>query len=1065
MRMVVTAVSLLIVISLIPLGLMRSEAALLFLSHWAVDTFTELRLDLRKPVLRPLKGRVSAKEIHLYPKVGDGPAFLSILDLQGDINASDIYAGTLAESSLSASQVIIYISTTDETSDPSPLQWLKYLRWLPEDVTIGRLHFVSAAKKTLIFPLQDLKGRRPQKNRFIASARAEYDGEPLEVEVNISAAFENQKAAGLTMHSQFLAPESGSTVTLEGGINGTLDAFTYDLSLDADYDDISKFMRGLNASTPLAGNLTVHSRLHGDADGFVLSDAFFVLDNMPEYGVEAHGSLEYEIEGEKNIQLTAAGELSSLETVLDWLSIDLAPLGGAQGSAKLVGTLGHPVIEHFILRSENDDGLTVNIQGRLEPLEKRSTKNEVSIDIFAPRLAALSPWTGDLPHEPGALSASGVLNGSSSALRLESFVAELGSPDFVLFRLEGDADIENVTKTEGFTSIKNAELKVSLFSPDSVNLSAYYPQGVPSGFEVNGHASLQGNGDKLQIIGGKLAAHSSDIQVSLEPQAGILQLQDTSPLSRFKGKLSAYLSDTSALSQQVEFPVPVLGEVNGEAFIVQYDDKLSLENISLSLDADKAELLVSGAVSNLGQIDGLQLQGTFSGIETKDLLLTAIQDLTYGGELGRLQGSFEMSKSEAKWNLTNVEVSSAQTDGPLEALILANIKDITGARSADVRFDYKLRDPAFLRAVTGLRMNPGNGSVQLDSSKGNSHIQASGRFGETEVSATAELIHTQGAINSLSLALDSPHVRLQDIGLQASQQKERAYNPSEQLDELAPGHRLQNALQNAPSYDTDISINLGGVSGENTNIDGFNVHFTGTERRYTMRRFSAVYDSSSTEIRGIIDLNTSPPFVSLAGEVAAIPMDTLTRDLGIDFDITGTANLRGGLTSQGDSYKELLDTMSGSLAVSLEDAVIDGAAYDVLATDLLAWFYSGAALDESTEIDCTMALFMLGDGIASSDTLYIETRKMVATGTAELDLGQALLDIKLTPRSKTRKLQVPSSIRLKGNFDDPKVTISPVAAAFDAYAEFLSLVPQLARRIFGSEKRRRSERPCDPSPT
>ncbi|MEP5568121.1 MAG: AsmA-like C-terminal region-containing protein, partial [Halioglobus sp.] len=271
-------------------------------------------------------------------------------------------------------------------------------------------------------------------------------------------------------------------------------------------------------------------------------------------------------------------------------------------------------------------------------------------------------------------------------------------------------------------------------------------------------------------------------------------------------------------------------------------------------------------------------------------------------------------------------------------------------------------------------------------------------------------------------------------------------------------------LNNAPSYDTDISINLGGVSGDNTDIDGFNVHFTGTERRYTLRRFSAAYDSSSTEVRGIIDLNTSPPFVSLAGEAIAIPMDTLTRDLGIDFDITGIANLRGGLTSQGDSYQELLDTMSGSVGVSLEDAVIEGAAYDVLATDLLAWFYSGAALEESTKIDCTMALFVLGDGIAASDSLYIETKKMVATGVAELDLGQAELDVKLTPRSKTRKLQVPSSIRLKGSFDDPKVTISPVAAAFNAYAEFLSLVPQLARRIFGSGERRRSERPCDPNP-
>lgn len=1063
MRTVVTAISLLVVISLLPLALMRSESALLFLSHWAIDTFTELRLDLRKPVFRPLKGLVSASEIHLYPKKGDGPAFLSILDFQGDINAADLYGRTLAESALEANQVIIYISINDETSDPTPLDWLKYLRWLPEDLTIGRLHFISAARKTLVFPLKDLKGQRAQRQRFLASASAEYDGEPLAIELDLLADFEEEKAAGLTMNARFLAPGSDSSVTLEGGIRGTIDKFNYDLSLDADYHDISRVMRGFNKSNPLTGNLTVRAQMRGDTKGFVLSDAFLVLDNMPEYGIEAQGSLDYDINGDKNIFLTAAGELSSIETALDWLSIDLTPFGGAQGSATFVGTLEHPVIEHFILRSENEDGLTVNIQGRLDPQLDTTSENKVSIDIFAPALAALSHWTGDLPHEPGAFSASGVLLGSSAALRLENFVAELGSPEQVLFRIAGDASIRDRSAPEGFSPIENAQLRVSLFTPDSINLSSYHPAGVPSGFEVSGQVSLQGNGNELQITDGRVTARSSDIEASLEPQAGIIRLQESNPLSLFQGKLSAYLSDTSALSQHVKVPVPVLGELKGEASVIQHSDRTSLENITLSLAADGAALLASGAISNLGELDGVQLKSTFSGIDTKDLLLTAIQDLSYDGELGKLNGSFEISNSAARWKLKNFEMKSAKTDGPLEATLLADIEDITGIPSANMRFDYRLRDPSFLQALTGLRMNPGSGALQLKSGNGTATIDGDVRFGETEISASAELIHSLKAIKQLSLIVESPLVHLQDIGLQATEKTEQSYIPSQQLDELAPGQRFQNALKSTPEYDTDIAISLGGISGENTRMERFDLHFTGNERRYTLRRFSTAYDRSNTEIRGIIDLNTSPPFVSLAGEAVAIPMDTLTRDLGINFDISGIANIRGGLTSQGDSYQELFDTMDGSLAVSLEDAVIEGAAYDVLATDLLAWFYSGAALDESTEIDCTMARFLLEDGVASSDSLYIETRKMVATGTAELDLGEALMDVKLTPRSKTRKLQVPSSIRLKGSFDDPKVTISPVAAAFDAYAEFLTLVPQLARRIFGSGNRRRSERPCDPT--
>ncbi|MBT3411557.1 MAG: hypothetical protein HN430_12795, partial [Halieaceae bacterium] len=46
MRTVITAISLLLVMLLVPLGLMSSERALLFVSHWAVNTFTDMRLEL-----------------------------------------------------------------------------------------------------------------------------------------------------------------------------------------------------------------------------------------------------------------------------------------------------------------------------------------------------------------------------------------------------------------------------------------------------------------------------------------------------------------------------------------------------------------------------------------------------------------------------------------------------------------------------------------------------------------------------------------------------------------------------------------------------------------------------------------------------------------------------------------------------------------------------------------------------------------------------------------------------------------------------------------------------------
>ena len=153
--------------------------------------------------------------------------------------------------------------------------------------------------------------------------------------------------------------------------------------------------------------------------------------------------------------------------------------------------------------------------------------------------------------------------------------------------------------------------------------------------------------------------------------------------------------------------------------------------------------------------------------------------------------------------------------------------------------------------------------------------------------------------------------------------------------------------------------------------------------------------------------------------------------------------------------------LDGNLALALEDAVIAGAAYDLLATDLLAWIYSGAAGEESTAVDCTMAHFVFNDGVAKTEDLYIETDKMVATGEAEFDFVREKMDLKLSPRSKSRALEVPHSLSLRGDFDDPHPTISPLRAVADAYAQVITLIPQLTMKLFGVKLGEKNEnQPC-----
>ncbi|TGD73621.1 AsmA family protein [Mangrovimicrobium sediminis] len=985
MRKLVIVLLLLLCLLLAPLLAMRSERTLLWLADWAVDTFTDLRLVLVDPVLRPLEGEVSAREIHLYPKAEDGPPFLSVLGFSGDIDATDLYLGDLDNTALRAEQVIVYVSDRDSTSNPQPREWLGYAGWLPRTLEVGQLHVVTTAEETLVFPLQGIAGSRSDHDHYRLGASAQYDGEPLALAANIAAVRSGRQFTGLDIDVTASAPASDSRVHLAGELRGGEDDFTYDMELQGDYTEVSDFLRGFGVHQALRGHLVVAARMRGDTQGFQLSDANFTLDNRPRYRVHASGELEFHRGSGSKLSLDAEGSVESMAMLVDWIDMDLSPLGSADASARISGSLRQPVIDHFLLRTRSDSGLSVNVSGRLRADETSAAHNQVAVNIAGPNLAVLAPWTGELPFEAGPFRARGKLARpvAGGDISLGNLVVELGRPDDVSMRLSG-----NVAAITGFaeetpTRLQGIDLLVQLQTPDTAHLARFGAEDVPAGFALSGRVRLSGDDRALQVGQGQFSASAPGLVLRATPQAGTVYPRQDQPLQGLRAQLQLLAEDVAGLSPLVGQQFPALGKLTGSAQLVQEKQRFRLDDLALAL---------AGAGLN------------------------------------------------------------ARAEG--------RVPDLATPATLSMDLDIKLHDPQRVEAATGMRLQAGDGQLHLSSAADALALAGDVRVGQTHINAQGKLTFEQDKLQSLTLALRSPRVRLKDLGLQAEVQATDGYRPAEQFEGPSFAERLEHHLQNPPRYATDISVDIDGIVGENTNIQSLHLQLTGEQARYTLRRLSIAYDESPAEVRGIIDLNSSPPFASLAVEALSIPLSTLTRDLGIDFQVTGRANLRGGLSAQGMNVESLLRNMDGSLALALEDAEIEGAAYDVLATDLLAWFYSGAALENATHIDCTLAQFKLAKGVATADDLYIETTKMVATGTAKLDFPQEKMDVKFTPLSKSRSLQIPSAVRLRGDFAKPQVTVSPIAAAFDATAEFLTLVPRMARKLFGAESNTSATRPC-----
>ncbi len=109
-----------------------------------------------------------------------------------------------------------------------------------------------------------------------------------------------------------------------------------------------------------------------------------------------------------------------------------------------------------------------------------------------------------------------------------------------------------------------------------------------------------------------------------------------------------------------------------------------------------------------------------------------------------------------------------------------------------------------------------------------------------------------------------------------------------------------------------------------------------------------------------------------------------------------------------------------------------------------------------------MARFDFDLGNARTENIFIETQKMIATGEATLDLVNSEIDLSLTPRSKSRQVQIPSTVRVRGPMSNPRTIVSPISAAADASAEALVLIPNLAFKLFGIKRDSKKRiRPCE----
>ena len=175
---------------------------------------------------------------------------------------------------------------------------------------------------------------------------------------------------------------------------------------------------------------------------------------------------------------------------------------------------------------------------------------------------------------------------------------------------------------------------------------------------------------------------------------------------------------------------------------------------------------------------------------------------------------------------------------------------------------------------------------------------------------------------------------------------------------------------------------------------------------------------------------TSPQF---RGNIAVhhIDLAKLLAQAAVSNSLKQIAGIVGGtatLHSEGTSQRQLLSGLGGEIALFIAGGrlgQIMGGAFESNLAEALGLV---AKKDEPPHpVNCLIGRFNIASGVATAETLLLDTTDSIVVGKGNVDIGRETLslDVKPYPKKGTkRRIGVPFAIR--GSFADPQVDVGKV---------------------------------------
>jgi hypothetical protein len=831
-------------------------------------------------------------------------------------------------------------------------------------------------------------------------------------------------------------------LTLHGTIADPIAGQGLDLRLSGHSGNIGELLALLHSDLPLAGHLDGEAQLGGDLAALRLSAVHLSVLNdrsaEPKPNLEMTGQIEtirpghtVPLEGiDLKVQLA-----TSMAVLSNWRKRELPDLGPVQGRFTLTGNAEALRMADLDLRIGSADQPTIAATGAVDEIRLTPGLAAQGIDLrVEAKTSATAPLAKLLKRplpELGPVDGRFTVTGNADALKLADLDLRVGSTDQLMMDARGAVGEIRLMPD---LAVQGVDLRVEAKALATAPLAKALDRPLPELGPVDGRFAIAGSSQALRLSDLDLRVGSAD-RLNIAAAGAIDEIHFL-PAPAVQGvdvRVEARAPSTAALADAWGRRLPELGALRGSGRLIGGLDRLNLEGVELRAGTPERPVRVTGRIDNVLFLGAARARASFES-DLGPLLGWAL-----GRELpalGPVWARAELADIDGRLRIEALDATAGDTEA-LSARVAGTLGAARDSSWSGLEVELAARDLAMLSPLLDVSLpalGPFAFKGRLEGDLETPRLSGKARLGRTEIE---EILHASfaGARPWISGEIATPVLYLADFGIRPNGpwQQDAAAKRAPPRSEARP-----TSFAALRALDLSLSVQIDQIEGTRLSIDRGSLAISLQDGILRINSDSFDLLEGSAELDAALDTSINPPAITLGATANDLQLGDLLAQLRADVPIEGELDLKAALKTTGSSLPALIPALEGEFGMAIERGRIHLRYFDLTGANVLQWLFTGAALRSSTDLSCFVARFDIKHGVATSQSLFMDTSLARSTGSGTLNLVDQTVDILVHPRpARAELVRLTTPYRIVGPLRDPSVDVSRMGLAGRAVGELV----------------------------